>query len=143
MPSAITRHLGDMLFETEINGQRVVCDVTPALGGKGRAGTPPDLFVVSIGACVAAFAVNYCEKQGIDTSGMSVETQFEKADNPTHLNDFRIHVRLPNGTCGERLAAVQRVADRCIIQETLSRVKAPEIRVSDRDTLAAEVVAPA
>ena len=60
-----------MLFQTEVGGQHITTDVTPPMGGKGRAPTPPDLFVVSLGACVAAFVAHYCEQQGIETRGLT------------------------------------------------------------------------
>jgi putative redox protein len=125
-----------MLFETEVGGQRIVTDVTPPMGGKGRAPTPPDLFVVSLGACVAAFVAHYCEQQGIDTSELTVETAYEKTDKPAFLTDFRVDVKLPNGECGDRHAAVERVADHCIIHETLHHLKALEISILDRKDLA-------
>ncbi|UHD15563.1 OsmC family protein [Thiocapsa bogorovii] len=136
MPVAITRYQGGMLFETEVGGQRIVTDVTPPMGGKGRAPAPPDLFVVSLGACVAAFVAHYCEQQGIDTSELTVETAFEKTDKPAFLTDFRVDVKLPHGECGDRHAAVERVADHCIIHETLHHLKALEINILDRKDLA-------
>jgi putative redox protein len=136
MPVAITRYRGDMLFETEVGGQRIVTDVTPPMGGQGRAPTPPDLFVVSLGACVAAFVAHYCEQQGIDTRELTVETAFEKTDKPAFLTDFRVDVKLPHGECGERRAAVERVADHCIIHETLHHLKNLEIQILDQKDLA-------
>lgn len=137
MAIAITRYQGDMLFETELGGQRIRTDVTPPMGGKGRAPTPPDLFVVSIGACVAAFVARYCEQQGIDTRDLSVETAYEKTDKPAMLTNFRVDVNLPHGECADRHAAVERVAEHCIIHETLQQLKAIEIRIHDRADLAA------
>lgn len=137
MAVAITRYQGEMLFETEIGGQRIVTDVTPPMGGQGRAATPPDLFVVSIGACIAAFVAHYCEQQGIDTRDLRVETAYEKTDKPAFLTDFRVDVRLPHGECGDRHAAVERVAEHCIIHETLHHLKNLEINIRDKSDLAA------
>lgn len=137
MAIAVTRYLGGMMFETEIGGQRIASDVTPPMGGKGRAPTPPDLFVVSLGACIAAFVAHYCEQEGIDTRDLSVETAFEKTEKPAYLTNFSVDVRLPHGACGDRQAAVQRVADHCIIHETLHHLKEVQIRIHDRNDLAA------
>jgi len=137
MTTAVTRYEGDMLFETEIGGQRIVTDVTPPMGGKGRAPTPPDLFVVSLGACIAAFVARYCEQEGIDTRDLSVETRFEKTEKPAVLTDFSVDVMLPHGNCADRQTAVERVAQHCIIHETLQHLKAVEIHIHDRQALAA------
>lgn len=136
MTTAVTRYEGDMLFETEVGGQRIATDVTPPMGGKGRAPTPPDLFVVSLGACVAAFVARYCEQEGIDTRDLSVETRFEKTEKPAYLTDFRVDVMLPQGDCADRQTAVERVAEHCIIHETLQHLKAVEIHIHDRQALA-------
>ncbi len=135
--TAATRYQGDMLFETEIGGQRIVSDVTSPMGGKGRAPTPPDLFVVSLGARVAAFVARYCEQQGIDTRDLSVETSFEKTEKPAYLTNFLVNVMLPHGDCADRQTAAERVAEHCIIHETLQHLKAVEIRIHDRQELAA------
>lgn len=92
---------------------------------------------VSIGAWVAAFVVRYCDQQGIDTRDLSVETAYEKTDKPAMLTHFRVDVNLPHGECADRHAAVERVAEHCIIHETLQQLKAIEIRIHDRADLAA------
>lgn len=125
-----------MLFETEVGGQRIRNDVTPAMGGKGREPTPPDYFVVSLGSCIGAFVAHYCEQQGIDTRELSVETAFEKTEKPAFLTDFRVDVTLPHADCAERRAAVERVAEHCIIHETLAHLKAVQIRIHDCRELA-------
>jgi len=137
MPVATTRYQGDMLFETEIGGQRIATDVTSPMGGKGRAPTPPDMFVVSIGACIAAFIAHYCEQHGIDTRDLSVETAYEKAENPALLTGFRVDVKLPHAHCEDRQEALRRVTDHCIIHETLHHLKDLEIHIHDRADLAA------
>ncbi len=134
MSTAITSYQGEMLFTTEIGSQHIATDVTPPMGGKGRAATPPDLFVVSIGACVGAFVAHYCEQQGIDTRDLRVETSFEKTEKPAFLTNFKIDVYLPYGICGERNTAVQRVADHCIIHETLHHLQGVEIKIHDKQS---------
>jgi putative redox protein len=126
-----------MLFETEVGGHQILTDVTPPMGGKGRAPTPPDMFVVSIGACIAAFVAHYCEQQGIDTRDLRVETSFEKTEKPALLTNFRVDVMLPYADCADRHTAVERVAEHCIIHETLHQLKELEIRIHDRADLAA------
>jgi hypothetical protein len=73
----------------------------------------------------------------MDTRDLSVETSFEKTEKPALLTDFRVEVQLPHAALGERLAAAKRVADHCIIHETLQHLKTLEIRIHDRTDLAA------
>jgi uncharacterized OsmC-like protein len=68
--------------------------------------------VASLGSCVAAYAARYCARAGIDDEGLAVDVMFDKAEDPTRLVNLRIVVRLPNGSCGDRLEALRRVQDR-------------------------------
>jgi len=124
MPSVISRHTGDMVFETEVGNHRITNDVmpTPEWGGKDRHPTPPDYFVTSISSCIAAFVVQYCDRAGIDHSGLTVELSFEKGTNPAHLKDFAVSIELPNGVVGERMAALKRAAEACTVHETIARM---------------------
>jgi hypothetical protein len=48
-----------------------------------------------------------------------------------------VDVHLPHGECGDRHAAVERVAEHCIIHETLHHLKNLEINIRDKSDLAA------
>lgn len=125
MPSVITRHMGDMVFETQVGEHQILNDVmpTPEWGGKGRHPTPPDYFVTSISSCIAAFVVQYCGRAGIDSSGLAVEVSFEKGEKPAHMKDFVVTIDLPNATVGDRLDALKRAAEYCTVHETIMRMK--------------------
>ncbi|MBK1700745.1 OsmC family protein [Thiococcus pfennigii] len=137
MPTIKTHHTGDMVFETEVGQHRILNDVmpTPEWGGKGRHPTPPDYFVASISSCVAAFVVQYCNRAGLDSSGMTIELSFEKGEKPAHLKDFVVDIHLPNAEVGERMAALKRAAEACTIHETIARMgEGLAIRVTDKTT---------
>jgi putative redox protein len=127
-----TEYKGDMLFESRVNGHRVVIDVPASMGGKGRGPTPPDLFVASLGSCVAAFVANYCNNTGIDTTGMTVDVSFEKAEDPTRLTDMRVEVNLPRGDLKGRENAILRVAERCPVHETVCTLEDVEILLQSK-----------
>jgi uncharacterized OsmC-like protein len=55
MPAITTTYQGDMAFETVLGRHRLLIDVPAAMGGQDRGPTPPELFVASLGSCVAAF----------------------------------------------------------------------------------------
>ena len=82
MATITTTYKGDMLFESKVGKHTVQIDVPADMGGSDRAPTPPQLFVVSLGSCVAAFIVTYCQKAGIDASDLAVDVSFDKAEDP-------------------------------------------------------------
>ncbi len=138
MATLTTAYVGDMLFETAIGKHKIQFDVPSGMGGDNRAPTPPEVFIASLGSCVAAFVVQFCIKHEINTDGMSVDVSYEKASNPTRLTDIKVKVNLPNGTCKQRAKALQRVAEHCPVHETIESIEHVEIVVADRDALALE-----
>ena len=119
MAKITTQYKGDMLFETTVGSHKIQIDVPPAMGGKGRGPTPPEFFVASLGSCVAAFVANYCNQAGIDSSGLSVDVTFDKAEDPTRLVNVQVQVNLPNGKIKGREKALLRVAGHCPVHETI------------------------
>src|SRR3990172_10254864 len=112
MGKITTYYKGDMLFESKLGNHVISTDVpaNPVWKGQDRAPTPPEFFLLSIGSCVAAFVVQYCNNAGIDTKDMSVDVSYDKVEKPAHLTNIRVNVNLPNGDLKERKSAVQRVA---------------------------------
>ena len=108
---AATRYLGGRRFETRVGKHTIATDHT------GTGPTPPDYFVASLAACVGIYVTTYCDKVGLDTTGLTVELDYEKE--PDRMSDLSILVRLPNAELGARAAAVQRVAEACLVHETI------------------------
>ena len=134
MPSVKSRHVDDMVFETQVGNHTILNDVppTPAWGGKGRHPTPPDYFVASLSSCIAAFVQQYCAQAGIDANGMFVEIHYEKATDPAHLNELLVDVHLPHADVGARAEAITRVSGHCTVHETICKMQGLPINVHDR-----------
>ncbi len=132
-----TVYKGDMLFESEIGKHRVLIDVPAAMGGSDRAPTPPEIFVASLGSCVAAFVVQYCERNGTDAGDMRVDVSFDKVENPSRLINFKVTIVLPRADCKQRREALLRVAEHCIVHETISNMGEIELEVLDKTALQA------
>lgn len=136
MPTITTAYRGDMSFETRTDGHTLVIDVPAGMGGKGRGPTPPELFVASLGSCVAAYVAAYCERTGPDARELAVDVSFAKAEDPTRLIDLSITVRLPHAECGDQQAAIRRVAEHCPVHETINTLSQIRFEVRDRAALA-------
>ncbi len=123
MASITTHYKGNMLFESKIGNHTVVIDVPASMGGSDRGSTPPDLFIASLGSCIGAFVAQYCEKNGVDNDGMTVDLTFEKANDPTRLINLQATVNLPKGDCAQRIKAIQRVAEHCPVHATIKTME--------------------
>ena len=133
MATLTTYYKGDMLFESKIGKHTIVIDVPESMGGSDRGPMPPQLFVASLGSCIGAFVAQYCEKNGIDDTGMTVEMSFEKAADPTRLVNLKATVQLPNGDCAKRFKAIERVAAHCPVHESIKTMEGLDFEILGKD----------
>ena len=135
MATITTTYKGDMLFETKTGNHTLQADVPPAMGGKDRAPTPPELFIASLGTCISAFVANYCGKAGVNATDMTVDVEFEKADDPTRLINLKVIIKMPNATCKNRQTAIRRVAEHCPVHETIVTLEEISFEIYDKEDL--------
>jgi len=129
-----TYHKGDMLFETQLGSHTLEIDVPESMGGKDRGPQPPEIFVASLGSCVAALVANYCNKSGLSTEDLTVDVMYEKASDPTRLADVKVRVDLPHADISNREEAIRRVADRCPVHQTICTLEGVDIEISGKAT---------
>ena len=136
MGKVVSTHKGDMLFETR-SGNHVILNDVPAAedwGGSDRAPTPPEYLIMSLSSCIAAFLVKFCKQAGINSEGMSVEVNFEKADQPVYLKDINVLISLPNAVIGKHEEALKRVCEHCVVHETLTHIDHIDISINGSDS---------
>jgi putative redox protein len=129
MATITTYYKGDMLFESQIGKHTLIIDVPAGMGGSNRGPIPPELFIASLGSCIGAFVAQYCENNGIDDTGMTVDLIFEKASDPTRLVNLKATVNLPEGDCAKRVKAIERVAEHCPVHATIKTMENLEITI--------------
>jgi len=71
-------YLGDEQVELihEASGQKILTDLPPDNGGKGRTFSPTDLFTCSLSSCILTIMAKMAERDGVDFKGANIE--FEK-----------------------------------------------------------------
>ncbi|HRE27501.1 MAG TPA: OsmC family protein [Anaerolineales bacterium] len=139
MATISTTYLGDMLFETQVGRHTIKIDVPAAMGGTDRAPTPPEFFVASLGSCIAAFVAQYCERSAIDAQDLRVDISYDKANDPTRLVNLKATVHIPNGDCGDRVGAIERVAAHCPVHATINTMEALQIEIISKEDLVGQV----
>jgi uncharacterized OsmC-like protein len=133
MPTVTTNYKGNMLFESTVGNHTLTIDVPATMGGSDRGPTPPEIFIASLGSCIGAFVAQYCEKNGVDDTGMTVDLSFDKAADPTRLVNLKATVKLPNGDCGKRIKAIERVATHCPVHATISTMEGLALEIHGQD----------
>jgi uncharacterized OsmC-like protein len=125
MASIETLLRDDLTLEARIGDHVLEADVPESMGGRGRAPLPPQIFIASLGTCVAAVVADYCRRHELDPAGLRVRTDFDQADQPKRLQNLRVHITLPNVECDDACSAavIARVAEHCPVHQTIASLE--------------------
>lgn len=129
-------HLGDVQFEMEARGHKVVSDQPAENGGFDEGMTPPELLLASLGSCAAFYAAQYLRSHKLATAGTKVRVTADKVKGPVRMDNFSIVVEAPVELNDADQAGVERAVHQCLIHNTLLHPPRIEISVTG-------VVAPA
>ena len=129
MGKITAKHVGDMLFEVKVGEHTIQMDVPESMGGSDRAMTPPQVTIASLSGCIAAFVTNYLKNAGLDTTGLSVDTEFEKTEAPACLTNIKVKINVPNADIEARRSAILKVASGCPVHNTLCHTDAVTIEI--------------
>ena len=110
--------LGDVRFDVQARGHRVVCDQPVENGGSDTGMTPPELLLASLATCAAYYAAQYLKARNLPAQDLRVRVSAEKAQQPARVRSFRIEVMAP-GLDERHQAGVLRAVKACLIHNTL------------------------
>lgn len=132
MPVISTQYQGDMSFKTRLGNHDLIIDVPESMGGKDRGPMPPQLFIASLGSCVAVLVTSFCNHHNLDPEGMSVDVSYDFADHPRRMIDIKVDVHLPNAHCDDDCTrkALQQVAEHCPVHETIATLKSVAFNIT-------------
>lgn len=97
----------------------VTVDQPVADGGTDTAPTPTELFVASLGACVAFYVRRFLARHELSADGLAVEVEYEMAAKPARVGEITVRLRLPASVPPERRPALLAVASHCTVHNTL------------------------
>ena len=121
-------YAGDFRFLVRTRGHECALDLPRPKGGSDVGPTPPELFVGALGACIGVYLVDYCERAGLPTEGLSMEAEYDTTERPSRISSIRLGVNLPEGIPEERCQALQKVAESCLVHNTL--LCRPDVAIS-------------
>lgn len=126
MISVNVRHRGQVRFEVDARGHRVLCDQPTASGGTDTGMTPPEFLLAALGTCAGYYAAEYMKACGLPCEGLAVRVEAEKAANPARLASF--HIELTTAPIEDKhREGVLRAVKKCLIHNTL--LNAPDIGI--------------
>ncbi|HYL36660.1 MAG TPA: OsmC family protein [Bryobacteraceae bacterium] len=120
------RCLGGTKYEMTARRHRILSDQPVDNGGADTAMTPPELFLSSLGACAAYYAVEYLRARALPDEGLEIRLSAVKGDKPVRLMKLSIDVIAP-GLNQRHRDGILRAVEACLLKHTLE--KPPEILV--------------
>lgn len=106
-------------FTVKVRGHEVSSDLPAQDGGRDAGMAPAEMLAGSLGACVAMMVQGYCDARGYTDGDVAVCVSLELGDKPKRVSGFAVDVELPNGIPEEKMDAIRRVAELCVIHGTL------------------------
>jgi uncharacterized OsmC-like protein len=130
MTEVSVEHLGDVQFEVQTRGHKILCDQPVDSGGYDEGMTPPELLLASLATCAAFYVVEYMRAHRLTGRGSpKVRVTADKVKGPPRLDDFRIEVDLPFDLTAAHQAGIERSVHRCLIHNTLLNPPKIELRL--------------
>ena len=86
-----TEWKGDLTFEADVDGHKVIMDTTVEAGGKNSGSSPKKLMLVALSGCTGMDVVSILKKMHVDIEKMIIEVQGDVA--PEHPKRYtNMHV---------------------------------------------------
>lgn len=129
MEHAEIKYEGGKKFFAQNRGHKVTIDQPKDSGGADQGPAPAELFIDSIGSCIGVYVIGYCKAAGINTEDLTIKIDWEKElkEKPYHIKNINVKIELPNADVGARKAALLKIAESCLIHQTIKT--SPNIRI--------------
>jgi len=111
-----------------VRAHRLESDHAPADGGSDAGPSPAELFVASLGACMALAVATYCHSHGYG-DGVEVDLTYAMARTPTRLASIVVDIHVPAGFPEDRIEAARRVAELCPLHATLAQPPQVDVEI--------------
>jgi len=86
-----TEWKGDMSFEADVNGHKVMMDTTPEGGGHDSGASPKKLLLVALSGCTGMDVISILKKMHVDIEKCSIEVQGDVAqDHPKRYTAMHV-----------------------------------------------------
>jgi uncharacterized OsmC-like protein len=112
------KHIGDVQFEAETRGHRIVCDQPLNNGGYDEGMTPPEFLLAALGTCAGFYIAQYLNAHSLQCPGLEIKVIAEKGTQPARLASFRIEIFAPSLEARHE-DGILRAVHKCLIHNTL------------------------
>lgn len=127
----IVEYMGGMKLVARHRGLEVMSDQPEDGGGANTALTPTELFVASLGMCVAVYVLYFARRHEIRVEGMKLEVDYTYAEQPRRVGSVDIRIHMPQPVSESHRAALHRAAEQCLVHNSLRQPPSVQIAIMD------------
>lgn len=106
-----------MHFCTSTQSGQLMCDESSEIGAAYPSS--PELLMASLGSCIGSVLVVFAERHDIPLEGMSIDLDWAVAEHPHRIGQISVAVHVPQPLTKDQERVLARVADECLIHNTL------------------------
>ena len=117
-----------MHFCTSTASGKLMCDESSEIGAAYPSS--PELLMASLGSCIGSVLVVFAERHRIPLEGMTIELDWKIAEHPHRLGEIEVQVKVPRSLSEEQEQLLARVAENCLIHNTLTHPPKIEFKLS-------------
>ncbi len=89
--SLVAKWAGDMSFEAEINGHKIVVDANEETGGKNKGPRPKPLLMLALAGCTGMDVVSILAKMRVSIENFNVRIESELTEeHPKHYSNIHL-----------------------------------------------------
>lgn len=111
---------GGTRYDITSGKHRVVTDQPAEDGGQDAGMSPVELFVGSVASCVAYFVGQFCARHNISRDGLSIEADWDMAENPHRVGRIDVIIHLPHRIAVELKDRLLKVAHGCTVHQSIA-----------------------
>jgi len=116
---------GGSRVEARFRDHRLLTDQPEKSGGDNAGPQPFDTFLASIGTCAGFYALHFCRKREIPTSGLGLTLEPLRDPETKRLTRIEMRLTLPPEFPAKYEKAIVRAIDQCAVKRAI--LDPPEI----------------
>jgi uncharacterized OsmC-like protein len=113
-------YYGGTRYDITSGKHRIVTDQPVADGGQDAGMSPVELFVGSVASCVGYFVGRFCSRHDIPRDGLSVNAEWEMAENPHRVGHITLAIHLPHRLTPDQKERLLKVAHGCTVHQSIA-----------------------
>jgi putative redox protein len=111
---------GGVRFDVTSRTHTLVTDQPVEDGGADAGMSPVELFVGSLGSCVAYFVARYCTRHQIPCEGLTIDVDWSYAEQPHRVGGIDLKLNLPAEMTPSQQEQLLKVAHGCTVHQSLA-----------------------